>query len=75
LVAAVETGSPAATAGIQRGHIVLGLAGTVPESVVDAAKMLYQRPKGEKLPVQLLVTTRRGPLLVPRRAEVELTLR
>jgi serine protease Do len=75
LVAAVEPGSPAATAGIQRGHIVLGVAGTVPESVVDAAKMLYRRAKGEKLAVQLLVTSRRGPLLVPRRAEVELTLR
>lgn len=75
LVAAVEPGSPAATAGIQRGHVILGIAGTVPESVVDAAKMLYRRAKGEKLDVQLVVTTRRGPLIVPRRAEVEMTLR
>jgi S1-C subfamily serine protease len=75
LVAAVESDSPAARAGIQRGHILLGLAGTVPESVVHAAKMLYARAKGETVRVQVLVTTRRGPLIVPRRAEVELTLR
>jgi S1-C subfamily serine protease len=74
LVAAVDRGSAAEQAGVQRGHIVLALDGEPPGSVTELAKVLYGKPKGEKVGLDLLVQRRRGMLLLTERAVAELTV-
>jgi S1-C subfamily serine protease len=72
LIAAVDRGSAADAAGLQRGHMVLALDGQVPDNVIDAAKTLYGKKKGEKVSLLVLAQRRRGPLPILERGVVEL---
>lgn len=75
LVAAVEAGSPAADAQLQRGHILLALDGEEAEDVTAMAKVLFAKKKGEKVALDVLVQHRRGPFIMPQRASVEMPVR
>jgi len=72
LIAAVDGGTPAARAGLQRGAVLLAVDGQAVDGVVETAKALYGRKKDEKIRVDVLVQRRRGMLLIPERAAVEL---
>jgi S1-C subfamily serine protease len=74
LVAAVDRGSAAEQAGVQRGHILLALDGEPPGGLTELARVLYGKKKGEKVGLDLLVQRRRGMLLITERAAAELTV-
>lgn len=75
LIAAVDRDSPASAAGLQRGDLILALDGQVPEGLVEAAKTLYGRKRGETITCDVLVQRRRGALIISERVDVELTVR
>jgi len=60
LIAAVEKGSPADKAGIQRFHIITGINNTRIHRLVEAVSIVYQMPKGERIDMNLLVPQTRG---------------
>ncbi len=75
LIAGVDKGSEAEKVGVTRGQVLLGLDGASPRDVVTAARMLRNRSPGDKVTLDILVLQTRGRLIIPRRAEVELTVR
>ena len=75
LVAGVERGSPADAVGLERGHVILGIAGQAVEDVVSAAKILYGKKKGDRVSLQVLAQRRQGPLLRTQRVDVEVVVR
>jgi len=68
----VEPDGPAASAGIKRDMIILGIDSMIPGSMVEAAKLIHARSKGDKVKLDLRFQQRRGPFvsLVPAKAEV-----
>lgn len=74
LIAGVDRGSEAESAGIQRGQILLGLNGTKPDDVIAAARMLYGKKAGDKVTVEVLVLRRTARMIFPERGRVELTV-
>jgi serine protease Do len=75
LVAGVDAGSQAERAGILRGQIIFGLAGTRVEDVVTAARLLQNHKKGETVTLDLLALGRVGRMVVPQRGRLELQVR
>lgn len=71
----VEAGSEAERAGVQRGQILLGLDGKVPDDLIAAARLLYHRTSGEPVVLDLLWLRRSGRLLLPQRGQVTLQVR
>jgi S1-C subfamily serine protease len=69
MITAIERGSPADNAGFQQGLILEAIDGVVPDSVMDAAKMLASKKRGSKTTLRLIVP---GPF---RRAEATLKVR
>jgi S1-C subfamily serine protease len=69
VITQIERGSPADNAGFQRGLILEGVNGHVPESVLDVAKMLAKTKNGDTIRLNLIVPGQY------RRAEVELKVR
>jgi S1-C subfamily serine protease len=63
LVSAVERNSPAARAGLARGHVIQAIDGQVPEGVTGAAKLLYPRQAGDRVELTLAVSEARGHFL------------
>lgn len=68
IVTEIEQGSPADHAGFQKGLIIEGIDGQIPDSIITAAKLLAKK-RGEPVRLSLIVP---GPF---RRAEVELKVR
>ncbi len=66
VVTEIERGSPADNAGFQKGLILEGISGQVPDSIVTVAKMFASKKRGESVRLNLIVP---GPF---RRAEVDL---
>jgi len=72
LIAEVDRGSPAATAGLEEGMLITSVDGQVTPNVVPAAKMLYARKKGDKTKLKVVFPRRRGPFIEYRRGTVEM---
>jgi S1-C subfamily serine protease len=70
VVAGVDRTGPGVDAGFQRGTIILALDGHPPENLVEAAKALYAKKKGEAVTLTILMQRRRGMLLVWEQTEV-----
>ena len=75
VIAAVDKGTPAATAELQPYFLVQAFDGHVPPNLVEAAKLLYAKKAGAKVRLDLIIPWRRGNLSGLREAAVELTLR
>ena len=75
LIAGVDPGSEAESAGLQRGQILVGLNGVLPSDVIAAARWLRDRPTGEAVKVDVLALRRSGRILIPQRGSVELKVR
>jgi S1-C subfamily serine protease len=75
LVSGVDADGPAKSAGLQRGHILLGIQGQPAENIVTAAKILYARKKGEKVALDVLVRRQRGVRVFAERWGIELAVR
>ncbi len=75
LIAGVDHGSEAESAGIERGQILLGLNGTTPDSVIAAARLLYAKKAGDKADIEVLLLRRTGRMIIPERGSVSLTVR
>ena len=72
LIAEVDKGTPAATAGLEEGMLITSVDGQITPNVVPAAKMLYARKKGDKTKLEVVFPRRRGPFIEYRRGTVEL---
>jgi S1-C subfamily serine protease len=75
LVTGVEENSQAATAGLQRGILVIGIDGRLPTDVSAAAKLLYPKKKGDRVQLDLAMPQRMGGFNVLRQGSVELPAR
>jgi S1-C subfamily serine protease len=69
LVTGIEEGSPADKAGFQKGLVIESIDGKIPGDMTTAAKLLFDKKKGQVAHLTLLVPS---PL---RRASVELKTR
>ena len=75
IVAGVENGSPAAAADLKRGMLIRSIEGQNTANVVTAAKMLYGKPKGEKVQVEIIVPRQRGAFIEYRQGTVQISVR
>jgi S1-C subfamily serine protease len=75
LVTGVEEDSQAATAGLQRGMLVIGIDGRLPADLGAAAKLLYPKKKGDRVQLDLAMPQRMGSFNVLRQGSVELPAR
>jgi S1-C subfamily serine protease len=75
LVTGVEENSQAATAGLQRGMLVIGIDGRLPADLSAAAKLLYPKKKGDRVQLDLAMPQRMGAFNVLRQGSVELSAR
>jgi serine protease Do len=75
LVTGVEENSQAATAGLQRGMLVIGIDGRLPADLSAAAKLLYPKKKGDRVQLDLAMPQRMGGFNVLRQGSVELRAR
>ena len=71
----VLTNSPAAAAGLERGILVTGIDGQTPPDLTAAAKLVYQKKKGDRVLLDIVVRQRAGNYYVPRQGAVELVVR
>ena len=58
MISNVERGGPGSQAEVERGMILMGLNSERPTSVVEAAKALFGKKRGEPIELTLLVTER-----------------
>jgi S1-C subfamily serine protease len=72
VVAGVDRTGPGAEAGFQRGTVILALDGQSPENLVEAAKVLHGKKKGDAVTLEVLAQRRRGMLLGWEHAEIAL---
>jgi len=72
LVTGVEDDSQAATAGLQRGMLVIGIDGRMPADLGAVAKLLYPKKKGDHVQLDLAMPQRMGGFNVLRQGSVEL---
>jgi serine protease Do len=75
LVTGVEENSEAATAGLQRGMLVIGIDGRLPADLSAVAKLLYPKKKGDHVQLDLAMPQRLGGFNVLRQGSVELPVR
>jgi serine protease Do len=73
-ISAVDANSPAATAGLERGFVVLGLGGQPAENLTAMAKALHPKKRGDKIVLNILIQRRLGNLIRRETEEVELSL-
>jgi S1-C subfamily serine protease len=72
----VQPGSPAATAGLTKGMLVVAVDGqTVPVDQTRLARILYAKTKGESMRLEIVLVERVGNFNILRRATVELVPR
>ncbi len=75
LIAGVDRDSPASAVGLRRGHVILAVDGQAPDNLIAAARILYGKKKGEKVPLDILVQRQEGVFLIHQRVSVELATR
>lgn len=75
LVADVDHGTPAAQANMQQGMVVTSIDGQALTGVVTAAKMVYNKRKGEKIALEVIFPRQRGPFVEYRQGTIDLILR
>lgn len=75
VVAAVDPAGPAAEAGLQPHTLIRGFDGVATSDLVDAAKILYEKLKGETVKLNVYVPVRRGNQSAYREANVALVVR
>jgi S1-C subfamily serine protease len=75
VVADVEPRSPAAEAALAPGMLLTAIDGQAVEEVVTAAKTLHGKTKGQKVRLDLIVPSRRGPIIQLSPAAVEVAVR
>ncbi len=75
LIAGVEEDSPAAAVGLQSGILVTSIDGQSPGDVCSAAKLLYSKPKGDRVQLGLIVLQQMGSFNVRSQAAVEVAVR
>ena len=71
----MESDSPAAAAGLQRGMLVTAMDGQLPADLSAAAKLLYAKKKGDRVQLDIAVRQRTGNFNVLRQGAVEVTAR
>ena len=72
VITAVQEGSPAGVARLQRGMIVTGVDGEVPSDITALAKLLYTKKVGEPIHLDLSLRTQAGPFIETQSASVDL---
>ena len=75
VIAAVDQAGPAAEAGLQPRTLIRGFDGLAAANLVDAAKILYAKRKGETVKLNVVVPVRRGNLAAYREASAALVVR
>ncbi len=75
VIAAVDQTGPAAEAGLQPRTLIRGFDGLAAASLVDAAKILYAKRKGETVKLNVVVPVRRGNLAAYREGSATLVVR
>lgn len=75
LVSGVDRGSAAADAELQRGMLISGIDGQSAGNLVAAAKRLYNKTKGEKVALEVIMPRHRGALVQYLQGRVELVIK
>jgi len=75
VITSVDHGGPADRAELRRGYIIQAIDGQVPRDLVQAAKILYNKKRGEQAHLNLIVTRSRGRLLQLFQATADVDLR
>ncbi len=74
VIAEVERGTPAAES-LERGYLITGIDGQSPANLVEAAKLVYAKKKGEKVKLNVVARQRRGSFISFSQGSVELPVR
>ncbi len=75
VIAAVDQTGSATEAGLQPRTLIRGIDGIATAELVDAAKIVYEKKKGETVKLNVVVPVRRGNVAAYREANVTLTVR
>jgi serine protease Do len=75
LVSAVDRGSAAAEAELQRGMVITGIDGQAVADIRMAAKRLYTKAKGDKVVMDVVMPRHRGAFVQYLQGRVELAIR
>ncbi len=75
LVGGVEADSPAASAGLEARMLVRGVDGLATTDIVDAAKLLFSKKRGDRVKLDLLVQRQRNGFIYTTQHAVELAVR
>jgi S1-C subfamily serine protease len=71
VIAGVDENSPADRAELRRGYIVRAIDGHVPHDLVQAAKLVYGKKRGETVRLTLLVFQARTGRILHASADVK----
>jgi serine protease Do len=75
LIAGVDRGSPAAKAELDSGMLITAMDGQSTTSIVNAAKIISPKKKGDKVRIDIVFPRQRGPFLEFRQGTVEVGVR
>jgi serine protease Do len=75
LISDVDAGSPAATAGFQRGMIITAADSQQVQRVVTLAEIVAEKKQGEKVTLALIVPRQHGRFVQLQQAKVEVPVR
>ncbi|MBI3875894.1 MAG: PDZ domain-containing protein, partial [Verrucomicrobia bacterium] len=75
LVASIEQDSPAAGAGLQAKMLVRGVDGFATTDIVDAAKLLFAKKRGDRVKLDVLIQRQRNGFTYTTQHAVELPVR
>lgn len=75
IISSVDKGGPGEAAGLRKGHVIQALDGRLPENLVDLAKAVHFRAKGERVRLRLVIVTRQDGFVRRRTVEVNLVVR
>jgi len=75
LIAGVEEGGPAGSAGLQRGMVVTRIDGRLPADLCGVAKLLYTKKKGDRVELGLFVLQQVGTFNFRSEGVAELAVR
>jgi serine protease Do len=75
LIAGIDRESPAAAAELQRGMLITTIDGQPTSDLITAAKQLYGKSRGDKVPLAVVWPRQRGPFIEYRHGTIAVTLR
>ena len=75
LISDVDSGSPAATAGLRRGMVVTGIDNQDTHRFGALAKVLYGKKKDDRVTLDLVIPQQRGRFVQIQQAKVEVAVR